>query len=248
MTRKCLALLLVLVGCAPQALGYQKEATMHEEFLKAVTEGDAPRVTAMLRVDPRLATSTNERKQSAVLLATYYRKPDVVAALLATGIELNVFEAAATGATDRMRALLSQDSALVNACAPDGFFPLALAAFFGHPTTVDTLLAAGANVNAKSREGMQVTPLHSAVAANHLAIARALLAHGADPNARQAERGGTPLHEAAAIGSIELARLLVEYHADLNVRTEDGKTPLAFALARNQTEMAAWLNQHGAAQ
>jgi ankyrin repeat protein len=225
---------------------YQTEANKTQEFLKAVTQGEVAKVKEMLTADPRLAQTKDQKGVSAILKATYYGQKEVVAVLLASGIELNVFEAAATGQTERVRALIKRDASLTNAFSPDGFMPLGLAVFFGHLETVEALLAAGAEINVATRESMKVTPLHSAAAARQLAIARVLIAHGAKVNASQAESGFTPLHEAALSGDVEFARLLLEHGAEINAKMKDGKTPLAFALERGQSEMAAFLRERGA--
>jgi ankyrin repeat protein len=159
-----------------------------------------------------------------------------------------MFEAAATGQIERVRALIKSDASLANAFSPDGFTPLGLAVFFGHRETVETLLAAGAEVNTPSRESMKVTPLHSAAAARQVEIARVLIAHGANVNATQAESGFTPLHEAALNGNLEFARLLLDHGADVNAKMKDGKTPLGFALEQNKSEMAAFLRERGAVE
>lgn len=218
---------------------------MTDEFLKAVTEGDVEKVKEMIQADAALANVKDEKGLSAIMKAVYYRKKEVVAVLLAAGLDLNIFEAAATGQTERIRALIDRDAALANAFSPDGFAPIGLAAFFGHPQAVEVLLEAGADVNAPSREAMKVTPLHSAAAAGEVGIARLLISRGADVNAAQAEQGFTPLHEAALSGDIELAKLLLEHGANVNARTNDGTTPLGYALSREQAEMASLLRQHG---
>jgi ankyrin repeat protein len=243
-----LAALLASVAFVEATFAYQKGEKMSREFFSAITQGDVARVKEMLKADPSLAKAKDEKGVTAILKATYYGKKEVAAALLATGVELNIFEAAATGQTERVRALIKQDAALTNAVAPDGFFPLGLAVFFGHRETVEALLGAGADVNVASRESMKVTPLHSAAAARQPAIARMLIAHGADVNAQQAEGGFRPLHEVAANGDIEFAKLLIEHGAEINAKTKDGKTPLAFALSRNQGEMATFLRESGAVQ
>src|SRR5262245_60547978 len=165
----------------------QKGTKMNEEFLKAVVEGDIARVKEMLEADATLAQARDEKGISAILKAAYYRKRDVVATLLASGIELNIFEASATGQTERVRELVKQDASLANSFSSDGFTPLGLAVFFGQKETVEALLAAGAEVNTASRESMKVTPLHSAAAAGEVAIARVLITHGANVSAEQAE-------------------------------------------------------------
>jgi len=226
----------------------QMEGAMTEEFLKAVTQGDIEKVKAMLKTDPRLAQAKDSRGVSAILKAAYFGQKGIVEVLLASGLELSIFEAAATGQTERVRALIKKDESLTNAFSPDGFMPLGLAVFFGHRETVEALLAAGAEVNTASRESMKVTPLHSAAAARQAAIARVLIAHGANVNAMQADSGFTPLHEAALNGDLEFARLLIEHGADVNAKMKDGKTPLGFALEQNKSEMAAFLRERGAVE
>lgn len=180
---------------------------------------------------------------SPIMNALYHRQTDVVNELLASGVELNVYEAAATGQSERLRDLIAADPSLVNSHAPDGFTPLGLAVFFGRPETVSVLLEAGADVNLASRESMKVTPLASASAAGQLEIARALIAHGANVNAR-ASGDFTALHESAASGRIEFAKLLLDNGADVNAQTSEGKTPLDYARDHNRDEMVELLNAH----
>lgn len=213
---------------------------MSQEFMDAATRGDVAKVKEMLHANPTLAQSKDQNGLSVILKATYYGQRDVVEALLSSGVELNVFEAAATGQTDRVRALIEQEPALVNSYAPDGFAPLSLAAFFGHPETVEALIAAGAEVSAPSRETMKLTPLASALAAGHNQIARTLIEHGANVNAK-GDSDVTPLHTAAARGNIEAATFLLEHGADINATTTDGKKPITYAEDRNHPEMVEFL-------
>ncbi len=213
---------------------------MNEEFIDAATQGDLAKVKDMLRATPSLAQSTDQTGVSVILKAKYYGKQDVVEALLASGVELDIFEAAATGQTKQVEALIKQDPALVSAYSPDGFTALSLAAFFGHAETVNTLLAAGAPVNAASQEAMKLTPLASALAVQRNDIARTLIEYGADVNAK-AENDLTPLHTAAARGNLESARLLLEHGADINAMSKDGKPPIAWAEARDHPEMVEFL-------
>ncbi|HET7112007.1 MAG TPA: ankyrin repeat domain-containing protein [Pyrinomonadaceae bacterium] len=209
---------------------------MSKEFFEAATGGDVSKVKAMLQNNPSLARAKDENGVSIIMKTTYYGKRDVVAALLESGVELDVFEAAATGQTRRLQDLLREDPSLVNAYAPDGFTPLGFAVFFGQPEIVNALLKAGANVNTPSRESMKVTPLASAAAAKRNEIAHLLIAHGANVNARAAS-GHIPLHEAAANGNVELVKLLIECGADINAKTDDGKTPLDLAIEYKRPEV-----------
>ncbi len=216
---------------------------MTQEFLDAATTGDVSTVKSMLGDDPALARAKDPNGVSVIMKATYYGKKDVVAALLdSDGVELDVFEAAATGQTARLLELITKDPSLVNAYSPDGFTPLGFAVFFSQPEIVKALLHAGADVNLPSRESMKVTPLASAAAARQTEIARVLIAHGANVNARAAS-GHVPLHEASANGNLELVKLLIENGADVNAKTDDGKTPLDFAVEYKRDDVVELLKE-----
>jgi uncharacterized protein len=126
--------------------------------------------------------------------------------------DLDVFGAAALGRTERVRELLEADPAAANAFAPDGFQPLGLAVFFGHPDTAALLVEWGADVSTPSRNDFGVTPLHSACAALDLVTVRLLLERGADPNVPQPS-GFTPLDAAREHRDEELERLLRQFGA-----------------------------------
>ena len=124
---------------------------------------------------------------------------------------LDVFEAAALGDAVRLEELLRDDPDLSRAWSPDGFTALHYGAFFGTPDAIRALVAAGADLEAPSRNeefAPEARPLHSAVAAGRLDNAEALLDAGADPNARQ-HGGFTPLMGAEQSGNFDLAELLI---------------------------------------
>ncbi|HEU4431901.1 MAG TPA: ankyrin repeat domain-containing protein [Pyrinomonadaceae bacterium] len=215
---------------------------MSQEFFDAATGGDVSKVREMLRADPSLARAKDANGVSVIMKATYYGKKDVVAALLESGVELDVFEAAATGRTERLLELIENDPSLANAYSSDGFTPLGFAVFFAQLEIAAALLNAGADVNLPSRESMKVTPLASAAAAKQTEIARLLIEHGANVNARAAS-GHIPLHEAAGNGNVELVKLLIENGADVNAKTDDGKTPLDFAIEYKRSDVISILEK-----
>ena len=150
------------------------------------------------------------------VLEAMYRGDRGEAERLATGRELDIFEASALGEAERVRRLVAADPSLANAWAADGFQPLGLASFFGHQETARVLVEAGSEVNSASRNPMKVMPLHSAAAAQdpdvRHSIAKLLLDAGADPNARQQD-DYTPLMAADQHGDARLRELLVAHGA-----------------------------------
>jgi len=178
----------------------------------------------------------NERGHSPVLIAQYHHKDDVVAVLLAAGPDLDIFDATSVGATARVAELLDRDPALVTAYSGDGFYPLGLAAFFGHLETVRLLLARGADVKQVARNPMKVQALHSALAGNHREVARALLEAGAPVNAGQQE-GWTPLMEAVLHDDVEIAKMILARGADPKAQNDAGKSAIGLAADRANMEM-----------
>ena len=208
-------------------------------FWTAVTTGDRATVESLVLANPELAT-TRRDGVSAILLAMYHHKPEVVTCLRARVGSLDIFEASALGEVDRMGVLLGRDPGLANAVANDGFGPLGLASFFGHERAVQLLLEHGARVDTASSNGMHVMPLHSAAAARSVPIARLLLEHGAPVNARQGGSGSgfTPLMEAAFNGQVDMVEILLDQGADRHLRDEEGRTAADHASARGHVSLA----------
>jgi uncharacterized protein len=210
--------------------------------LEAIEANDLAQVRALVEADPHVGRQRDEAGVSALLLAQYYGRDEIAAELVRPSPELDVFEAAAYGRVDRLRELLDADASLANGWSPDGFQPLGLAVFFGHPAAARMLLEHGADPRTPARHAqIKAAPIHSAAAASdpgaRRALAELLLDHGADPNATQ-EAGFTALHAAAQHGDVELTRLLLERGADPRAATDDGRTPAAVAREQGNRELA----------
>jgi ankyrin repeat protein len=221
------------------------QPTSEQEFLDAIKKGNSARVGELLKQNPALIKARTKNGTTPVLLAIYARQPEIAESLLATGIEPNIFEAAATGRVERVRELLNKNPRLVDAYSPDGWTALHLN--FGNLKIVKLLLDRGANINAVSKNGFSATPLQGAAAFQKIELARFLIARGANVNCR-GEAGVTPLHEAAGSGQLEFAKLLLDEGANVNAKDDNGKTPLTIALEYKQNDMARFLREHKATQ
>jgi uncharacterized protein len=161
------------------------------------------------------------------------------------------------GDSESARMLLAA-GADVNTRMANGSTALLVAILNGHYQLSNFLLDHGANPNLADMDGR--APLYAAVEmrnyevtdtpgpeankAEALDLTKALLNHGADPNARLTaktpyrgginrtwlpEPGATPFYRAAASGDINVMRLLLAYGADPYIAAKDNTTPLMVA-------------------
>ena len=143
--------------------------------------------------------------------------------------------------------LLLDHKAEVNVKARNGRTPLHAAADFNRLEIVKLLLAHQANPNESASDA---TPLGLAVRNRNAEMVKALIAAGADVNAKGVPLDGgnilVPLAYAARVGDLALARILLQNKADINVQDDFGYTPLhSTALAAN-AEMVKLLLENGA--
>ena len=215
-----------------------------QEIFDVVRAGDVSRLQALLATNPGLANVRNDRGHSPVLIAQYHRRPEAVAALLAAGPDLDIFDAASVGRTERVAELLDRDPSLVNAYSSDGFYPLGLAAFFAHPDTVRLLLSRGADVAQVARNPMKVQPLHAAAAGRSFEAVKLLVDAGAPVNGRQ-EKGWAPLHEAVRQGNAELVRYLLAHGADPKLQNDEGTSAIGLAAKEERHDVLKLLKRQG---
>jgi ankyrin repeat protein len=160
--------------------------------------------------------------------------------------------AAQQGDADSARILLSAGANPNEVMHRTGWTALIIASAMGQGKAVAMLLDAGADPNAVDANGF--TALHRAVRGESdrgvdpeskvaaVGIVRALLAHGANPNARLKQEkpmiagsgitleGATPLALAAEVNNLDAVRVLVEGGADPQIPTVQNTTPLMLAV------------------
>lgn len=223
-----------------------------------------------------LKTTDKNNRRTPLHLAACDNQNAVVKALLEHGgAEVSAEDkwgytplhlAAREGYDDTVQDLLGK-GANVNARDEDGNSPLHLAARGGLSTTVNILLGQplplGQQLEFDIRNKAGETPLHCAakkVAKGGVevkSIVTALLARGADINAKDIEDKETPLHIAARSGSRGAVEALLSFNnkpvavagnvpghfesnrptADVNLENENKYTPLSIAIRHGWTEI-----------
>lgn len=113
-----------------------------------------------------------------------------------------------------------------------GWTALMWASYGNHAATVQLLVNAGADTTV--RDGLGRTALHcvfyhSDRAATVAPCVSALLAGGADPNAKSLA-GETPLHNAVLSGDVASIKLLIDAGADPNATAANGSSVLSYAV------------------
>jgi len=245
-------------------------------LMVAAHTGNVETVRMLLNHGADVSARETAAGQTPLMRAVAENHPAVVELLLEGGADararsINRFTpllfAAQQGNVEIARLLLDWGGDVAEA-APDGiggdtnalkpFRPgteaatLLVAIDSGHEDMALFLLNRGADPN---HHGAGRSALHSAVQQHMPKLVKALLEHGADPNARLDKPlpllsrivgqqtglevdtiGATPFWLAASFGDVETMRLLVAGHADPNVTTVDDTTPLMAAAGVDFTE------------
>ena len=168
------------------------------------------------------------------------------------GVYVSPLGAALAGRHFRIVELLHRDGAHVDVRGDCGRTPLYSTAFYGDLEMVQVLLDYKADAN--FRNVANWTPIHflsygsrSPIAHFNIPqlwpdVARLLLEHGADVNARM-DDGTTPLYLA---GTVEVVHVLLEHGAIVDAVDNVGKTPLHSAAEYRHDEAVRSLLKHGA--
>jgi ankyrin repeat protein len=213
------------------------------------------------------------RGQTALMWAIAERHVEIVQTLIGRGADVNarsaggftpLMFAAQQSSLEAAQALLAA-GARIDDRAPDGSSPLLLSLSGTHPVgaanvTLDRsdglpllLLSKGANPNLADADGY--TPLHWAAERGRLALVKALLAAGANPNARVSKdppppsgsftfstKGlaqATPFWLATRERHIDVLRALAAGGADVSMAGDGGVSPLMLAMPGGRGQAAA---------
>ena len=173
-----------------------------------------------------------------------------------------LFDAIKKNDAAAVAALLDEDRALLGATSND-ITPVLFAVYYGHPELAELFVERGAQlslaelaalgdrraldgeVESYSTDGYPLLGL--AIFFRHPALARELIARGADVSARARNQARVmPVHAATAAGDHDTMRLLLARGADPNARQQLGYTALHEAAARGDETMVGLLLDGGA--
>ena len=162
--------------------------------------------------------------------------------------ETALIVAARKGQTVAVRALLAAGADVHAVARESSATPLFAALESNHRTTIDEILAAGADPTEKLGMGGVTTLMWLAGHSDDAELAERLIAAGVDPNAVTTNGSKfTALHQAATMGHIAIVRLLLVHHADVNAATAlEGDTPLIDAARSGNAEIVMLLLKTGA--
>jgi ankyrin repeat protein len=236
-------------------------------LMECARTGTAAAVAALLARGASVDAAHGKSGQTALMWAAAERHAGVVKLLIERGARVRARSKggftpllfAARSGDEASARLLLEAGADVNDATPEHGSALVVASASGHERLAMLLVERGANPDAADRAG--ITPLHNAVQRgltslvgmrfdesyrvqppNMPELAAALLARGANPNARITTndtrgpdgvpfemRGATPYFLAAVSGDAPLMRVLARHGADPTLGVEGGATPLMAA-------------------
>jgi ankyrin repeat protein len=135
----------------------------------------------------------------------------------------DIHEFARNGNLESVKALIEQDSEMIDAKDQDGRTPLHWACRGVHLDLVKFLVEKGANVNAEDNN--KIVPLHSLASRNNAAAIELLVTKGALVDSED-YGGNTALHHAAMNNAAAAVALLIKKGAELENTEDYGRTPL----------------------
>ena len=129
--------------------------------------------------------------------------------------------------------------------------PIMLASFHGYLEVVEKLIKNGAQIDAKTSNGLDAT--YAASQKGHLNILKLLIENNPNVSDSQGYKGRTPLGAAAYHGHLDVVKFLItHHHVRINIEDRNHMTPLELAARRcgvtcpDQVKIINFLKENGA--
>jgi uncharacterized protein len=203
---------------------------------------ESENVTSLVTSNPDVLDQTDENGVSGFLNLAYSGMNEAFDKAIASKQSFTFHEAIVGGKTEQVKMQIVTDKSLVNQYSPDGFTPIALAAFFDQQEIAIALLEGGADPSVHANNPVKVNALHAAVAKGNYTLCKLFLEYGTPVNAPQTQNV-TPLHAAAHRGNLKLVKLLAEHGADPKMAMDNGDTPIDIARRDNHHEVVNFLEK-----
>jgi ankyrin repeat protein len=237
---------MILLNQAQAVLDSHRRKGMYEaELIAAARKGDATQIRHYLARGANINTvSSQHSNKTPIHLVMETGNQDAVKALLEGGANIEakdgwgnnaLYCAAFFGLLEIAKLLLQKGANANNKSTGDGLTPAEVAKKHGFHPLADLI-----KMEEKDQNGN--THLHNAVLQDNVALAKSLLAKGANVHAKS-NSGQTPVFYAK---NKEILELLLKYGTDINAQDKDGLTALHQATAHSNTEHVRLLLTHGA--
>jgi ankyrin repeat protein len=231
-------------------------------LMSAVDKGHIDAVRALLERGADVNRKESRGGQTALMWAVASNHPEVVTLLVGRGADVRarsrggftpLLFAAQQGNVESGRALLQAGADVNDARDTDRMTALMISAATGSTDFVVLLMKEGANPNLLDENGF--TALHYAALDRRAGLAKALLDHGANANARTTKdsrknttsgvslKGATPLFLAASLGNLDTVRALLAGKADPFITTDAGTAPLHVATWGGDPYIRDWTDE-----
>lgn len=210
-------------------------------IFSAILNDDQPKVKELLKANPKLATyTTDEAKLYESKIVHWIYVGDTPLHLAAAGHRAEIAQLLLAAGADPNAATNHRQGTPLHYAA-DGYMSNPDRNPKQQVKTIQYLLAAGANINAKDKNG--ATPLHRAVRTRAAAAVQFLLESGCDPTPKN-NSGSTPFHLAVqntghggtgAQAAIAAQRQIIEMFMSSGISTKikDNKGRSVLDWARN---------------
>jgi ankyrin repeat protein len=222
-----------------------------QKVVQIIQTNNIEEFTKLIEKDSTLITFKNPQENSALHIAAFFGRNEMVSMLIEKGIEINTLNnlqrsaltfAIANKHKETVK-LLIKNGISIRAKDNEQRTPMHWCAIQGNAEIAKLLIENGANIHDTDSE--LKTPLHWASQQNLIDVAEVLIKHGANVNVID-NHCRTPLFIASWNGHLDFVKLLIENDAIVDARYIGAASPLTTAAVANHDDICKYLINHNA--